>query len=473
VRAKNLGCLREGEKSHFVRRVAREEKAMGSCGNLPSIFPEGLLRLPGQPVCSRGACVQDTCVCETGWVGSSDLLNFKGFDCHINELALQILWICSLVICTVLWLRTIPHSVDRWKQFRALQKRKKGTKLFNNTTTMSLLSFQFFCIPAALAYTLIKIQWPQQRLGMDLPVTLCFFVTQSAFYVSIFYFQPFLLRTMLQTSKSFKLLVGLTFTFSLLNLGLSVLTAAIPLVAFLDGSRGAANKETSLFALLAYLSSYAFSAFLYALQAYFIMSRANKLLKKIDSHVYGAERVERMRKSIIDLETKVASSAALIGIIHVLFAMWPFLWNKLDYLIPLTFMSGVYTWSYLSFTAIPRAERATMVENYPQDKNAKAKKKKQKKGNSDNSQRTVGKEREETEVLQYTTIPFVTEVASLEKDEVDEELERTLETNRRSLRLSLDQEAERKRSAEFKKKLSLYFSEPPLAEDEEDDSIFV
>lgn len=89
--------------------------------------------IPSSHCSGHGTCILGTgrCICDSDYTGSSDFINLKGKDCHINIERMKVLWSLAslLALISVIQLsralRMSYHSLNRTGQNRS-QRLKNG-----------------------------------------------------------------------------------------------------------------------------------------------------------------------------------------------------------------------------------------------------------------------------------------------------------------------------------------------------------
>ncbi|GBG34016.1 Hypothetical Protein FCC1311_102392 [Hondaea fermentalgiana] len=287
-------------RSSLYRGGAPSKRILSACSPFVELVHKPLLVdsflggvASGRECSGRGSCVNQSCVCDAGWTGASDIFDTEGLDCQIHTLSLQLLWAAAALAALALWASSVPRVISRVRQ----------------------------CM-------------------------------------------PFLLVSLLSTSRSLKTLIPITFAFSLFNLLLTVGAASMPIVLVALGESGATDTAHDLF--LSYSVANAVAYFSYCLQACFIILRVNKLL--------GGEagrrdsRTETLRRAITGFERQAVAFTLLLSMFYSSFAIAPWLHNKVDYIIPVAWVLATAEWKHVTLTLAPRVQQVTLVELAPRAK---------------------------------------------------------------------------------------------------------
>lgn len=333
------------------------------CSAFAEVSREVAVRV-GKPCSNHGACVNLTCDCAAGWTGRSDIFNTEDLDCQISTVALTVLWSVTLVVTFALWLSTVSRVKQRMVQCFRARRRRQARKLavpnaLKDPAVLSIASFHIVCLPWSLTYIILKLARPEARLGSDLGVSLCFLFAHFGFFITVFCVQPFLLISLLSTSRRLKALIPVTFVISASNLIITVAAASVPLVEYSRGIHGANDRAYGAF--IAYCTGNALAYFGYAAQAIFIMLRTRYLLK-LGKDVHQTARFDTLRKAIIALQLQASILAMLLCIVFTMFALAPFLHNKFDYVVPVMWIFATAEWKHIAFTMAPRVQHVTVVE---------------------------------------------------------------------------------------------------------------
>lgn len=159
--------------------------ASQGCSRISSIpNPFDLDISPVVGACSgHGSCVNETCVCTSGWTGRSDLIDTEGLACQVNENVLRGMWGVAAVVAIICFGLSYSKIKQRATDYFATKRRKeamgKRYTLRNNRGVMASLFHTTLVYPSVLLYALLKEANADERLGLTFGTTLCFFVMKT------------------------------------------------------------------------------------------------------------------------------------------------------------------------------------------------------------------------------------------------------------------------------------------------------
>lgn len=287
----------------------------------------------------QGTCVNNTCICNDGWTGRSDWINTEGTDCQIYENSIKFLWGLNIffsLLCLWFGLPLVHARWDSFKKRRAdFQDQGKTYFLWEARPLLSCFVHFGICIPSVMMLGLIRIADDQQRIGLNAASTVLFLLGKASFYASGFLFQPALLEIMISSElgarqdefKSILRMVNISVAIGgVISTGIAFL--AIPIID--DNSLG-----RSMFA--SYSAIMAISLIWYAAHAVNIKIRTISVLGA-GTGESATNPVAVVREKILEMQSSIIKQANLQCVIYLLFLMVPFLGNKHDYLLPVTWI---------------------------------------------------------------------------------------------------------------------------------------
>jgi len=292
---------------------------------------------------NRGLCLNSTCNCDDGWTGRSDFFNAENFDCQINEFVIQILWSITLVAML------IAMAVS-WKKIKLKIEfhREKHSSIFGGVSDdPSLLAILLYLAFTPLAVTIIaflKLFRSDQRIGVDLVITLFFGIAKLGLYSAVFLFQPALLNSILKGELVSKTYITLHKRLTLCCIIFSCLLGFLPLVSVF-------NHEAVLAVYYWYFGGMSFIMIYYALQASMILFKIDKVLAKA---ALSGGRMEELVRRTSRLQRWAIVQALVQGLFYLSFILIPALWSRHDYFLPLSWLAFPILMKQIAFTTVDR-----------------------------------------------------------------------------------------------------------------------
>jgi hypothetical protein len=130
------------------------------------------------PCSGHGSCIDSLCVCDSMWTGSSDWINGDGYDCHVSQVVMKVLWTVDLVFGM--------HAafVSALPAVRKIYAKSKGFSDAMKNTSFEVL---FLCICMQvfgfLPCAVIKLA-DLGTIGAESPITFALF----GYITSVFYY---------------------------------------------------------------------------------------------------------------------------------------------------------------------------------------------------------------------------------------------------------------------------------------------
>lgn len=296
--------------------------------------------------CSNGVCnvtadpeVLNTCVCEPGWTGQSDWVNMEGIDCQVNILAVQILWIINLAVSVLSAAASAPKLLKLFQKHQRVKKSMSSAgKVYtirDNKGSFALLIFYLFCFPFQIALGVWKLVDPTIKIAIDVVPTILWFVTRSGFYISAGVFQPSLLASVMRGTRAAEIIIQRNNRFGFyVSLG-SVLVTLFAVPNVVTGGRDFLLAEATI---VAYFLGQALVLFCLALQAQLLKRKITHILD--ESHKTNANEKTLEIKDRLNSVQHSAERATLVQfMVYLCFGIIPFMWNKHDYLLPITWLT--------------------------------------------------------------------------------------------------------------------------------------
>lgn len=327
-----------------------------ACTNIDyTVFPpyENFAGCSGQ-----GACVNSTCNCLDTWTGRSDLLNTEGRDCQVNEIVIIVLWAVNMVQALYSAYKSAPYVQVRYQSYldrkELMQKRGRTEQLRKNRGLLASLLLLFGGFPIMVVTGLLRIAKPDERVGVTLGLTLMFFLVKLVFYTANWLYSPALLTSLLKGTNYRKdrlaQLIRINEVGSTIVAFLSISFGAVPFASYLiPGELGAAEQST----YLAY-----FIGMDITMSAYFTLftfMRINIVSVLDESYkATGNRDTMVLRDKLLKMMKSGQFQAFAQLLIYSLFLFWPYMWNKHDYFLPV---------SWLAFNKLGRECCMTTIKN--------------------------------------------------------------------------------------------------------------
>ena len=292
---------------------------------------------------AQGSCVNGTCRCLDFWTGRSDFLNTEGRDCQVNEIAIIVLWSLNIAQALYSAYTSAPYVKVRYEGYseRKERMRQRGRKeqLRKNRGLLASLLLLFGGFPVMIASGLLRIAKPDERVGVTFGLTLMFFLVKMVFYTANWLYSPALLTSLLKGTNYRKdrmaQLVRINEVGSTLVAILSVTFGAVPFAAYLaDGELGYSEQA----AYMAY-----FIGMDITMTAYFVLftfMRINCVAVLDESiKVTGNRETRILRDKLLTMMKSGQVQAGAQLLIYSLFLFWPYMWNKHDYFLPVSWLA--------------------------------------------------------------------------------------------------------------------------------------
>lgn len=327
-------------------------------------FTEGYENPDG--VCSgNGVCnnVTNTCKCDKGFTGASDFINTDGLDCQLQIVVFQGIWGGLLVLHILGQIVSLPKCLQRYRDYKArkdqLQMRGQSYPITKNRGLMTILCYQLVVTPGLIAMCILKIVDTDQRIGVTFGVTFLFFVIKTGFYGATTLFQPALIKTMLRgngfgNKEKINKIVRVSNTAAIINFISSSLISLLPFVT-LYAAEGEITPLSELVWIL-YLVGQVIILTGYGAQCVYLKKKINEVLDSANTPADSANTIDRARKVLISMQNNVILQAVLNSAIYLAYLFVPFMWNKHDYYLPLSWVAFVILFKKVADTHISANE---------------------------------------------------------------------------------------------------------------------
>lgn len=306
--------------------------------------------------------VKFACECDEYWTGLSDFVNTEGVDCQVFEPAILGLWSLNILLALNFARRSIPRINTRWKAYKVTRDtqlaRGKKYGIKNNRALIANFIFILVNVPGIILFAIIRMAKPDERIGVTVLITIVFCIVKVSFYASSWFFQPALFGTVLKGSgKSGLKAIGIKPLIKLndrLSLAQAVISAGGGFLPFF--SIGASSEDAQVIWFI-YCMLTALGLVWLFLQSYYVKVKAIEVLDQSYS-ISKNEKTKKMRKRIVDMQNSALVNAPIQFMIYIVWGFYAFLWNKHDYLLPISWVSMLLMGKKMAFTAV-RDSRTT------------------------------------------------------------------------------------------------------------------
>ncbi|KAH9249566.1 hypothetical protein BASA81_012739 [Batrachochytrium salamandrivorans] len=305
------------------------------------------------PACSgNGACVfspefnRGVCQCFPGWHGESDIqVTTSLTDCHIHATALLSLWVIYLVVQILFGIKFLPKIqwLLRRHHEQVVRNKEKGKtySFYQNKPLMAWMPYFALGYPAQLVYTITEIaSTTDTNLGRTPLLTSTYIIWRVTFYVALFGFQSNFLASLLKAEHSLDGVIRNNFIMSysvLLCICAVSVCIVIPHVVPFD-------QFDPYLANVAIFFGACSLCFLFVVgQTVYIRRKVIKILDRVQHIGGGDSKSQRLRDKIIKFQLLSRNTAALQFLIYGVFCVFPYMWNKHDWLMPFSWLAVLRT----------------------------------------------------------------------------------------------------------------------------------
>mmetsp|Transcript_11284 Transcript_11284/g.12932 ORF Transcript_11284/g.12932 Transcript_11284/m.12932 type:complete len:402 (-) Transcript_11284:151-1356(-) len=296
----------------------------------------------------HGTCTpNNTCVCDDGWTGLSDIINTEGVDCQISIPAVKGIWGVTLLLAVWGQYKGFGHFVYRWKNFRTSQaeKKKRGihVSIFKQQVLLACFCFEFLCLPCTVLLGLVRIIFDDERVGITFTSTLLFALAKIGFYLGNFFYNPTILALTLRDGKKFLNGANVDQIIQVYRMATKALTATsillgfLPFIVFFDGGELNSTAEA---VYLVYFIGMVLTIVLIGLQSLVIAVRAGKMFEA-SYQATKDEKIRLMKEKVTDLNMSGVKQAFVQVLFYLMFLLNPYAWNLHDYFLPISWISFI------------------------------------------------------------------------------------------------------------------------------------
>jgi len=282
------------------------------------------------------------CQCDQDWQGESDFqVTNSLLDCQINVIAIRVLW-CIFLAFHIVYTAVVEVPKLRWlwrKHQGVVDKHRvsgKKYRIWENKGLFSMLPYLTIGWTAQLIFAIVKIVDQNYKIGSSVLVTIMYILWRTTFIFCPDTFQPALLASLLKTERNLDHIIELNRKLSLVHMivfmSSSILTI-IPMVIKQDPFRPIVGVVSFvLFCAIASLTMLAL-----AVQAFFVEKRVQKILVGSFALSKDARTAKVMSKIALN-QRDVIKGGLTQAFIYGAFTVFPYLWNKHDYLVPFSWI---------------------------------------------------------------------------------------------------------------------------------------
>ncbi len=338
--------------------------AVGLSPTCDNYFPTQAWSFGGNingPCSGNGLCLVPTglCQCEDGWTGLADFVDSEGYDCGINILATQILWGIVLAFSVISFVLAFPYLKARHLSYLAIKeakaKRGESYPLIKNPGSLTNIVWFGIGLPSLVIFSILKIARPEERIGITLGVSICYFLVRIAFYVCALLFQPSLLAAVVAGADASKTgwIVKLNLNLTKALLGFHVIAAVLPFFSIYF-------KERRMGIFLFSLALMAFTAAFIFVQAWYIQKKLTQCLDQ-SYKMSPSEKTLVMKAKLREAQKLPLKTMPIFVIAYLTMFIWPFMWTKHDYFFPVTMIAFIVQGLKVAKTSITSKEESSIA----------------------------------------------------------------------------------------------------------------
>jgi hypothetical protein len=279
------------------------------------------------------------CECDPGWTGFSDFMDARGASCHVNLEAIRYLWVANLCLWAIVLISSAPmiYSLLRKHQETKTKLQLKGRsyRIWDNKGLLSLIVGLVIATPALILVAVLKIAFPDARVGMDGTVTFFWFYGRFGLSLSTTIHQPALMKQMLRAKSVADSVVAEYDRYGRLLAAIQASGCiwAIPVLA----TRGL-NVELDRACFSLFCFQIGLSFLLYYRQAKQIKVVLHKILTD-SAQSSGNQNLLDIRDKLCRNQERIQKQTFVQTLIYLIFACVPMLWLAYDYMLPISWLT--------------------------------------------------------------------------------------------------------------------------------------
>ncbi|GBG34050.1 Teneurin-4 [Hondaea fermentalgiana] len=289
---------------------------------------------PFGPCSGHGTCVNGTCICDAGWTGRSDWMNAEGIDCQIHMPTVKALYGILALAQVVGYIMAIPYLKSRYAAYLSLKdlhrRRGESYSMRHNKTVLAMAIWYLVGAPMLFLYCLVKWTANEERVGVTWGLTILFVVVKLLFYLCVLLTQPTLLRAVLHDLQKGSHYVRINDRMTVVMYAGQLLSGLLAVAAVLKP-----DAQQTIYII--YLVVMLYVAGWISGQAFFIKARVIHTLDR--SHrVAAMPKMLVLKDKLVAMQNSAIRQGALLAILFLIQLVWPFLWTKHDYYLPLSWL---------------------------------------------------------------------------------------------------------------------------------------
>lgn len=301
-----------------------------TCGTFPATMSDD---------CSgRGSCVSGVCMCEPGWTGLGDWTFTEGQDCQISETAHKVLWGVLMAVYFAIWLWAFPQFYDLYKRQRlrsstAARSGDRGANtVLSNRAFVTMAVHLLGTTPFAICLGFIEL-FTSSRVGVGAAATVIFLFMRTCLYSQVYFFQPYLLTTLLgkvggpkaadlvkQYERRTRVIIGAIIFAGFLSI--------IPLAT--QNAKAAAGTYAAYHIIVGFSMAGIFAqSKTLEVNIVEILDASYKSVKK--------QNILRVKQNLVEAQSGARRQAAFQTLLSFVLGALPLIWNLYGYFLPITF----------------------------------------------------------------------------------------------------------------------------------------
>jgi hypothetical protein len=302
----------------------------------------------------HGSCSPDktSCLCDAQWSNHTDWVAFP--NCASSDIGMLVLWSVNFALCVYVALKCFNVILIRFETFFQQRRTHKDYTLWNNKGLIAVIGYFGISLPAHIAMCITRFIDPSSRIGFDIAPTLFFALGKLGFYMAVLFYQGPMLSVVVGREPKMRQIVVAS------SVGSAIIQTCVTIIGFFGFITLNPTIQTDVNKQIMVMRAYYFiqAAMLLcngsmAFYVRFAVTRALTFSSTLtaggaavtnsggggasapSSHVNKA--MEIMGK-VNDLQGTVIKQGLGQGIIYIVFGCVPFLFDKHEYLLPLSWI---------------------------------------------------------------------------------------------------------------------------------------
>jgi len=332
------------------------QSTSSSCASYDYIFTVGSAENPFGSCSGNGFCNNSKCICDKGWTGLSDFVNTEGLDCQIYDPAVRGLWAFDILLASIVLVKSASRVKARWENFlagrRMARERGRHYTILENKPLIASIFYWFVLFPCLILFAIVRITKSDERVGVTFGVTFFFLMCKFGFYMAGFYFYTSLFEAVLkgaiirQSGLRTDSLIKANYMFAALGAVISISAGILPFI-----SLGLNDFKSSQAIWVSYLIFLFLSLVWYTAQGVYIRLKVKEVFG-LSYKLSKNQTLKEIQNKLEDMQKALIIQASVQMIFFLCFFMVPFLWNKHDYFLPMSWITYVVLGKKLAFTVV-------------------------------------------------------------------------------------------------------------------------